>query len=288
MLGGGVFFWALGIYFAIREDRLLDARPSEDVVILSALTLAAAAALALGYRAPLRSYLGLVGRTLGAMGFGLLVLFVFVLATERFHWGSEERPTVFAAGGLGLGLAALAWIHGRRLAPQWRQEPRLAWPAGVAGVVVLLTAWTLSPGLRCALGSGRSCLLAAARAVEAGDDARGLSLVERGCALDSAASCQVAGDAYWGAPRDEAPVPPDRRRAESLYRTACALGDERGCASLHVAELHDGCEGQHAAACRELSGAYRSGSAVSRDTAVAARYLRQACLLGDAEACGGR
>jgi hypothetical protein len=105
------------------------------------------------------------------------------------------------------------------------------------------------------------------------EDADVLAMAERGCALEDGTSCRLAGDFF--ARVDYAD---DRHRAEPFYRDACAYGARAGCDRLRRIELEDRCEQQSASACRELADGY--GSRV-----LAARYRRQACLLGDGSAC---
>jgi TPR repeat protein len=146
----------------------------------------------------------------------------------------------------------------------------------------------MSDRLRCALGSGEACASGARAELYLGHEDAGLSFAARGCALASAQSCTLAGDTCFLGFGGRAQVPRDVRRARPFYRESCALGDEEGCRKLHVVELHGRCEQQSASACHELADVYRSGE-ISRDTAAAARFLQQACLLGDTEACkGGR
>ncbi len=147
---------------------------------------------------------------------------------------------------------------------------------------------TLSARARCALGSGQACFRAAVDAHDVADDALALRLAERGCALDDERACAMAGRGLWRGLGPTAGASTDRARAEGLLSSGCALGSSGACESLHAVVLQRRCEGYSASACRELAEAYRTGAGVGYDAEAVQRSLRQACLLGDGEACGAR
>jgi hypothetical protein len=294
LLGAGVFLWAAGGIISLQEGGLLvHGGDAEAWRFALALLLAVGVALARGYRGPVRSYPALIGRLVGALAAGTAVITASLMAAASWldHLESDRRPLAVALAGVALALAGFAWIHGRRLADELRASRRLRIRAGaLAAGLALATAWLTSPVVRCDLGSGRSCFEAASRAIDEGnegeDDRRGVELAERGCSFDSAACCLLAGKAYWR----RASLAPERRArlrpgAEHFFREACALSDAEGCRLLHAVELDARCEAYQASACHELADVYRSGWL--RDEGDAARRLRQACLLGDAEACAG-
>jgi TPR repeat protein len=201
----------------------------------------------------------------------------------------DDRGVGFAAlGALGIALP-FARRHGRRLLGALRDSPSARWKAGVgAASVAMAAACALSAHVRCTLGSGASCYRAAQHAEDQGVGTLALRLAERGCALDDDRACAMAGHAYWqGVDRGLAvPALRDRSRAEGLLRSGCALGAREACRDLSLVELERGCEGYSASACHALGDAYDRGAGVRRNPSEASRFLRQACLLGDAAACG--
>jgi hypothetical protein len=284
LLGAGVFLWACAVLVAVREQRVLF-HPSEDTIFLVSIALSITLAVARGYDTPVRSYLALAGRLVGAIAMGVAVLvacavvFVPMLKSQQ----AEDRVVLAALGGALLAGLAVAWIRGPRIAGAWRASPRARWIlGGSAAALATATAWPLSPRLRCALGSGDGCLYAALGHLET-DEALGRWFAERGCSLDSGDCCRIAADRYWGGHDTGRPTPRDRARAAPLYQAACALGDAVGCQEANTLDLHGRCEAQSASACRELAQVYQW-----RNREAADRFLRQACLLGDAEACQGR
>jgi hypothetical protein len=288
-MGGGVFLWAVGVLLAYREAWIF--RLHEESILLVALFLAVSLAMARGYPTPVRSFVGLAGRLAGAIAGGALTCLAVAASLtpimDRTRHG--DRPAAVAAAGAIAALLGVAWIHGRALRDRFRASIRARWLAGAAAAVLFaISVWPMSDRLRCALGSGDACVSSAKVELDGGREEVGLSLAARGCALASAESCALAGDAsFWGF-GGSAQAPRDLRGAEPFYRESCALGDEEGCHKLHVVELHGRCQRQSASACRELADVYRSGE-VTRDAAAAARFLQQACLLGEPQACqGGR
>jgi hypothetical protein len=275
-LGAGVCLWVASAYASLADAHLV-ARPSEGPLLLASVGLGLVVALVFGYREPVRSYAALLGRTIGALVFGLfelLLLGVLLVAIfESNHVTSRTGFAVFCAVGLLLAAIALARTH------QLTQPgPRQTRAAVLGAALALLTAWSVSPSFRCLLGGSRSCREAAR---DASSDRETLALAERGCEADDPASCLLAGQVRL---RGEG-IGRDARKAERAFRIGCALGNAESCARAHGLELARACERFSAVACRDLALAYQRGDEVDRDLSQAALHLRKACLLGADDAC---
>jgi hypothetical protein len=275
LLGSGVFLWTTGIIITIRRAEGLPVR--EDLAFAAAAIVGWIAAVAAGFRE----------RTPGRAAFAKRVLAASV-ATAAWAAGmmaSLTAATPIRTERLGrlllLGVvsmvAAVAWIHGRRLVARHEGRRARRYVAAASAVVALLFAWCAFPRVRCALGSGFGCATASEEASRAGDPARATRLADRGCLdLGNGASCVVAGDLRW---RAEGDVPNgDRDRAATLFHRACEAGDEEGCDRESVLGMQRDCEGGSGKACRSLA---RS----TRDDALRGRYYEEACRLGDQAAC---
>jgi hypothetical protein len=226
LLGAGVFVWACAVLVAMREQRVFF-RPSEETIFLVSIFLSIALAVARGYATPVRSYLALAGRLVGAitMGVAALVACAFVLAPILRSQQKEDGIVLVALGGALLAGLAVAWIRGHRIAGAWRASARARWIlGGAAAVLAAVTAWPLSPRLRCACGSGDGCLRTALGYLDE-NEALGRWFAERGCSLGSSDGCMLAGNGYWEGHGSGRPAPRDRARAAPLYQAACALGE---------------------------------------------------------------
>jgi len=289
VLGAGIFFAALGLVLALHTDRLLPGK--EDTWMILACFAATAVALFRGYDTPVRSYPALVGRLVGGLVTGALVIFgVAAFADAHRAWFADSGVGFAALGALGIALP-LGRRHGRRVLGALCDSPSARWRAAAgAAALALAAACALSARVRCSLGSGASCFRAAQHAHDEADDALAVRLAERGCALDDDGACAMAGHAYWQG-IDLGPTAParrDRKRAEGLLRSGCALGAPEACSDLSLVELERGCEGYSASACHALGDAYGRGAGVRRNPNEASRFFQQACLLGDVEACAAR
>ncbi|MFO0760662.1 MAG: hypothetical protein U0359_29560 [Byssovorax sp.] len=276
MLGAGASFFAGGLYGLLSEARVIG-RPNEGVFLFVCVGSGLVAALGWGYRAPVKSYAALFGRTVGSLFFGALVAalvgVVLAMIFDANHVSVTAGMSVIALTGLGLAVLALRRIRGV-IEPGPRRGRLLA----LAGALLFCVLWAASPALRCMLWSGRSCREAARTA---DTDREVASLGERGCAGDDAQSCLIAGRAYQRG--DE--MPRNLGKAQKLYRIGCALGEDEGCARAHGIELTMACEQHSAVGCRDLGNAYLRGDEVDQDRGAAARAFRKACLLGADDAC---
>ena len=275
LLGSGVFLWTTGIIISVQRAEGLP--PDEDLAFATAAVVGWVAAVAAGFseHAPGRAELAkrvLAGGVATAAWAAATMEGVMTATPFR-----DQRLGRLLALGVVSMLAAVAWIHGRRLVA--RDEGRRArrGVSAVSAVVALLFAWCAFPRARCALGSGFGCATASHEASRAGDLARATRLADRGCLdLANEASCVVAGDLRWQAESD---VPGgDRDRAATLFRRACEAGDEDGCGRERVLGLQRDCESGSGKACRDLARR-------TRDVALRDRYYEEACRLGDQDAC---
>jgi hypothetical protein len=271
MLVAGSCLWVVPVLVAADKARLFRLSDQSALAILVTVVLVA---IAFGYTTPVTSYVALVGRFVGAVVVaGLLGAILVACVSALPHWSEAARLCVCAAAGAGLAGLSIAWSRGESLVAALKSSRRARWGAGLALVAVLIASpWPQGSRLRCWLGSSKSCRDAAIDAVLNEEDADALAMAERGCALQDGPSCRLAGDFF--ARVDYAD---DRHRAEPFYRDACAYGASVGCDRLRQIELEDRCEQMSASACRELADG-------SRDV-LAAKYRRQACLLGDGSAC---
>ncbi len=279
LFGAGIFLCALGFVLALHHDRLLSGTGDGWMIFFT--FVATAVALFRGYDTPVRSYAALVGRLLGGLVAGVLIIAVVVVLANAHHRSFDDGAGFVAAGAVCVAIP-LARRHGRRLLDAVRVSTSSRWKAAaVVAVLALASVSALSARARCALGSGSSCYRAAG---DEGDGALALHLAERGCALDDDSACAMAGYAYWKGNFG----PRDRARAEDLLRTGCALGAPEACRDLSMMDLEQGCEGYKASACRALAEAYRRGEGEPHDRDAATWASSQACLLGDTEACAVR
>jgi hypothetical protein len=275
LLGSGVFLWTTGIIITARRAEGLP--PGEDLAFAAAAIVGWVAAVAAGFRERAPGRAAFAKRVL-AGGFASAAWAAAMLGglTVATPIKTERLGRLLVLGVVSM-VAAVAWIHGRRLVA--RDEGRRARRgiAAVSAVVALLFAWCAFPRVRCALGSGFGCATASLEASHDGDPARATRLADRGCLdLANGASCVVAGDLRWQA---DSTVPGgDRDRAATLFRRACEAGDEEGCGREGVLGLQRDCEGGSGKACRSL--ALRT-----RDDALRLRYYEEACRLGDQAAC---
>jgi hypothetical protein len=285
-LGAGAAVWTLGVVVAMKRDHV-GVELGEQPALATIALVAGCAALGAGFTRPVRSYLAIAGRLVGSAMLGVPVFAALVVGLGRLldRRPIYEQGLVVAFTGIVVVGLAVAWIHGARIRERLASSRRVQALTVAAGLgVALATLSAVSAEARCALGSGRGCRRAAIVAHEARDDAAAARLAERGCALEDALSCVLAGDA--AAPADAAASVAGRRQAETFYRDACALGQALGCEGLRLLELRDGCDAQRASACRELGqasgGAHVPGAP---DARAAAAFLRDACRLGDDAAC---
>jgi hypothetical protein len=272
MLVAGACIWSICALEAAERAKLLK---SSDQTALLLVLVVGLAAIPFGYTTPVTSYFALAGRVVGAVLAAALSGAIVVACISALpHWSSGARLLVAAVAGLTLVGLSIAWARGPAVVAALKGSRRARWGSGLALAAVLVASpWPPSPRVRCWLGSSTSCRDAAIDAVLDEEDRDALALAERGCALRDGTSCRLAGDFF--ARVDYAD---DRHRAEPFYRDACAFGASAGCDRLRRIELEDRCEHQSASACRELADGYGS-------RALAAKYRRQACLLGDGSAC---
>lgn len=285
VLGSGAGLWLAGMLGASASAGLLtrsDLRAWVWLVPVGAVL----AAMVGGYREPVRSYAGLVGRFFGALFFGSLwsLVTVFILVVIAHDQSSRDRALaslMTLAGALWGGLA-LARVHGIGADPTRRKKI-----AAAALAVLFVSLWPVSPSLRCRLGFGEGCRDAADTSYSAGDLHAAGASGARGCADEDGVSCRLAGMSFAEADGKQQ----DLRRAEGFFREGCALGDAVSCERIHAIELEQRCARYGAFACVELAQAHASGDGAPRDEARARRFYRKACLLGADEACaraGGR
>ena len=275
LLGAGVGLWA-GSTLQAYSHAYIVARPGFPTAVLVPLVLALGAALGWGYRAPVQSYKALFGRVVGALFFGAvsagLTTAIMAVIFDGLRIRNQSAFTLLALmAGLLAGLA-LARLHG--IGPDRSRRIKIG---GVAAAVLLVTLWPVAPSLRCRLGSGEGCREAFS---SASDERSAGLLAQRGCELENAYSCRLAGLHFQG----EGPAR-DHRRAEGFFRDGCALGDPESCDGVHELELLQRCDRYGAFACAELARAHASGDGMIRDRALAQRYYRKACLLGADDAC---
>ncbi len=276
LLGAGTGLWVGAFYGSLFESHLVD-RPREGLFLFLSVTAALLMAMVLGYRDPVRSFTALFGRIVGALFFGVVLAVVtsliLVALFESNHPSSATGILIFCLTGALLAGLALLRLYG--LGPPGPRRTRIV---VAAAVVLFVSLWPASPGLRCRFGFSEGCR-EAARSAESDRDAARFG--ERGCADDDPTSCLVAARAYQ---RGES-VRRDLARAERLYRTACALGEEEACGRAHGLELARACDRFSAVACRDLGNEHLRGNEVDRDRDAATRYYKKACLLGADDAC---
>jgi hypothetical protein len=284
LLGSGASLWLGGTIGALASAGLLK-RPRPETVILVSVLLGLGAAMARGFRAPLRSYSGLVGRVVGALFFGAgcagITVLMLALILDGLRVRDESAYVTIALVGALLAGLALARVHGIGA-----EKPRRIKIAVGVAAVILVSSWAASPSLRCRLGFGEGCRDAADAAGNKGDYRAAGTIGARGCEHEDSVSCRLAGQAF----QSEGPAR-DLRRAEGLFREGCALGDPESCERVHAIELERRCDRYGAFACAELARAHARGDGAPRDAALAQRYYRKACLLGANDACnqsGGR
>ena len=284
LLGSGASLWLGGTIGGLASAQLLE-RPRPETTVLLSLLMGVGAALARGFRAPLRSYSGLVGRVFGALFFGAgcagITMLILAVIFDAVHVRNE--PAFLAVALVGALLAGLAlWrVHGIGA----ERPRRIKIAVGVAAVLVV-SSWPASPSLRCRLGFGEGCRAAADAEGSNGDYRAAGALGARGCDREDGLSCRLAGQAY----QSDGPAR-NLGRAEGFFREGCALGDAESCERVHTIELERRCDRYGAFACVELAQAYARGNGAPRDAALAQRYYRKACLLGADAACqenGGR
>jgi hypothetical protein len=282
LLGCGASLWLGGVIGGLGSARII-ARPSPELIVLLPLLAGLALALWLGFRGPPQSYARLVGRIVGALFFGafcagITVLILAVIFDALHLRNGPAFVTVALVGALLAGLA-LARLHGIGAA-----RPRRIKIAVAAAAVLFVSCWPVTPSLRCWIGFGEGCRVAAQ---ENRDDPRAAAAIgARGCAREDAVSCRLAGQAY----QSEGPTR-NLARAEDFFREGCALGDSEACDRVHTSELERRCDRYGAFACAELAQVYDHGEGAPQNTALARRYYRKACLLGADAACqesGGR
>jgi hypothetical protein len=280
LLGLGTCFWLGGTLVLAQRESAFPA-PSPELTIVGSTILGFYLALRFGYIERPKSYVALAGRVFGSVAVACLVGGATLLAVDGMsrHSRSLGFVLVARAGVVDVSIV-VAWLYGRRLRAWVRSSTRAAVIAASAAMsLFFVTLWPASPSLRCALGSARACGDAALAALRDGDDAGAIRLAKRGCDMGDGYSCARAGDAFWGGYHDEHRY--EGAQAEPLYRDACALGEARGCDLLHECQLHARCAAQSASACRDLGDLYgRDGKLAN-----AARFLNDACLLGDPTAC---
>jgi hypothetical protein len=288
-LGAGLGLCLGGTLGVLQSDEGLRSSTVELGVIL-ALLISTGVAVFHGYDTPPKSYPALAGRLAGSVAAAVALTVAVAVLDRRLedHGVFQDRFTGLAVAGALLTLLALARRHRRRFVATLRGSPAGRWKAAaIAAALALAFAWTLSVRVRCALGSGHGCYRAAVRASRDGDEGLAVRFGERGCALDDVDACAMAGRGYWRGldAWSMTEGQRDRDRAEGLLSSGCVLGSADACLSLHAIVLERRCEGYSASACRDLAQAYRTGAGVRYDQGAASRSLRQACLLGDAEAC---
>ena len=275
LLGAGTGMWAVSAVQAFSSAHLIS-RPPPPIAFFLPLLLAVGVALARGYRAPVQSYAALLGRVLGVLFFGgssaSITVLILAVIFDALHLRDQAVFVTLALVGALLGGLALARIHG-----VGADKSRRIKIAAASAAALLVTIWPAAPSLRCRLGSGEGCRVAADRQ----DDTRSAGLLaQRGCEHEDMVSCRLAGQAYQG----EGPAR-DLRRAEGFYREGCALGDAESCDGVHELELEQRCSRYGAFACAELARAHATGEGMTRDRELAQRYYRKACLLGADDAC---
>jgi hypothetical protein len=275
LLGGGVGMWVGCALHAYSLAYIID-RQGFPIAVLLPLVLALGAALWRGYRAPVQSYKALFGRVVGALFFGAmsagLTTAIMAVIFDGLHIRDQSAFTLLALMAGVLAGLALARLHG--IGPDRARRIKIG---SVAAAVLLVTLWPVVPSLRCRLGFGEGCR----EAYSSQSDLRSAGLLaQRGCELENAYSCRLAGQHFQslGSTRD-------LREAEGFFREGCALGDPESCDGVHELELLQRCDRYGAFACAELARAHESGDGMTRDRALAQRYYRKACLLGADDAC---
>ena len=278
LLGSGASLWLAGTIWALASAGLLG-RPREPTVLFVSALMGLAAAMARGFRAPLQSYSGLVGRVIGALFFGAvcagITVLILAVILDGLHVRDEPAYVAIALVGALLAGLALARLYGIGA----ERPRRIKIAAGVAAVICA-SSWPTSPSLRCRLGFSQGCRAAADAAGDSGDYRAAGALGARGCAREDSVSCRLAGQAF----QSEGPAR-DLGRAEGLFREGCALGDPASCDRVHTMELERRCDRYGAFACTELARVYARGDGAERDVGLARRYYRKACLLGSSDAC---
>jgi hypothetical protein len=284
-----VFLWLLGLVVTVEEARLVSWMHGDAVLkplVLLILGASIGAGLSLGFTTSIRSYASLLGRIFGSLVFGSgLAFFAAYQVHEtilRGHPSAERVEGMAVAGALMMALP-IAQLHGRRIRDALRDTPATRWKAaGVAGALLLVTVWPLSPSLRCRLGQGEGCRRAGSAAERSGDQQRATDLFEQGCDDDDRLACRLAAAQYQAPARG---MRRDLDRAEELLRDACILGDDTSCGRVHALILERRCDRYAASACRELAEVCSSGSCVDGSPAITTRLFQKACLLGDEDAC---
>jgi TPR repeat protein len=130
------------------------------------------------------------------------------------------------------------------------------------------------------------------------DDKRALELRTKGCAANDAKSCSSLSFAYH---HGEGGVKLDHARARDFDAKACKLGALDACYDVAerkfkgldepedkaggVAAYEDLCKRGYATACGSLGFLYRSGDAVTKDEAQAAKMFSQGCVESCAWCC---
>ncbi len=278
LLGAGAGCWFLGTIGAFAAAGITR-RPNPEIHIALAFAVALVVVLARGFRAPLQSYAGLVGRLFGSFVFGSLwsslavMIVVLIDAAERLHdLGSFVVIALFGALMSCLALARLYGIGAER--------PRRIRIAASTAAVLFMCGWPVMPDLRCQLGFSQGCRAAGESSFQEGDMRAAGALGAKGCAGEDRLSCRLAGRVY----QSEGPTR-NLRLAEEHFREGCALGDPPSCESVHVIELERRCDRYGAFACAELGRAYQGGQGVETNVALAVRLYRKACLLGAEDGC---
>jgi hypothetical protein len=282
VLGGGVWLWAAGVLLLARTQQACFEVTDGQVLGFAAL-LALAACVGAGFRGSLTSDVAFAGRVVA--GFVASAVWAALIGVTLSKLPGPDSKAARMAEVSGAGalstIAAVAWLHGRRLADWARSSLRGGVAlASVLAALAFATVWPHSPTLRCWLGLGSACSDEAWIAYwQHNDDPHALWFAKRGCATRDPQSCRLAGEVYWTG-NGRAPLR-DHARAEPYFQQACALADQRGCELLRLSELHAACDAQRASACRELGEVLRP----SGHDGEGREYLRRACLLGDDQAC---
>ncbi len=289
-LGGGVFLWLLGVSITLGDARLVTWMRGDAVmkpIVLLILCASIVAGLSLGWSTPIKSYPSLFGRLFGSLlaGSGLAFFAAYQVheVVLRGHSSAERVEGMALAGALMVALA-VARLRGRRIRDLVRYDVAARWRVGgVAAALVLVTAWPLSPSLRCRFGRGEGCRRAGDAAERSGDQKLAAELFEKGCDEDDPLACRYAAGQYQGT---VASIARNLDHAEELLRDGCVLGDDFSCGRVHAILLEKRCDHYAASACRELAEAYAAGSYVDRNQPTSTRLFQKACLLGDEQACG--
>ncbi len=276
LIGAGSAMWIGAALLALREMKAIERSMTEGLLALFALPIATFMGVRFGFRGPVASYPGLVGRIVGTLLLGLLVFVVAVIGLETLHRSlrssSIELPPPVMLAALGAPLAAIAMLRyvGREGVRAIAIAPRARVIAIAAASVVAQQA-LLWPAFRCyALFSEEACWGEAMRARKNDDRVTAASLLARGCSLGDGDACALAANEMA-----------DLVDAEALLDAGCSRGDEACCDALDLRAFAKGCSRHRASACRA------AGDLLHRKAqrGEARGFYERACLLGDEPSC---